>query len=106
MCKADFEYRQMKINRSTMQDIIKVVAPGEYGYNSQLVKVCDDHGNFVIYYSRKNKCFYSLAKPESGCRNSYYGDIYHVKHLLRQGYLKYKDFTKYGLRLVGFNKGV
>ena len=43
---------------------------------------------------------YSIVKPDiRGCQGTYFGDINHVKHLMRQGYWS-ASLTEYGKKLM------
>ena len=55
-------------------------------------------GNWDIYADNKGT-LYSIARPNSGAGNSYFGDCDHVKYLMRKGYF-HDTLTPYGRQLM------
>ena len=66
----------------------------------KLRKFADGSGNFDIYYDPSMNCFMSIAKPGSGCTNSYFGDKMHIIRCLRNGWIDRHMITKYGRRIL------
>ena len=66
----------------------------------KLRKVATTNTNWDIYYNAEKGYLESIAKPDSGARDSIFGDVAHVRNLYKKGSLKWKDFTKYGRRLA------
>lgn len=88
--KLNYELKQMKTNAEIMPDCI--------GHN--LVKVIQEPANFCIYYNAKQNYFYSIAKTTSGCINTCFGGIDHVKSLIKSGSYKKAWLTKYGRKIL------
>ena len=55
-------------------------------------------GNWDIYADKENR-LYSIARTGSGCGNTHFGDINHIKHLMRQGCWN-DELTEYGKKLM------
>ena len=56
---------------------------------------CD---NWDLYADAKGH-IYSIARPDSGASNSSFGDVRHIKNLMRQGYFS-DTLTDYGKILM------
>lgn len=54
--------------------------------------------NWDIYADKKG-ALYSIARPNSGCGSTIFGDCNHVKNLIRQGYFS-DTLTEYGRQLM------
>ena len=54
--------------------------------------------NFDIYADNKGT-LYSIPRKGSGCRGTYFGDVNHIRHLMRQGYFS-GTLTLYGLKMM------
>lgn len=54
--------------------------------------------NWDIYADKKGT-LYSIARPESGASNSYFGDCNHIRNLMRKGYFT-DTLTTYGAELM------
>ena len=54
--------------------------------------------NWDIYADEKGN-LYSIARKGSGCEGTYYGDIRHIKHLMRTGHW-HDTLTPYGFKLM------
>ena len=54
--------------------------------------------NWDIYASKRGT-LYSIPRPGSGCRGTFYGDTNHIRHLMRQGYFS-DTLTEYGRQLM------
>ena len=54
--------------------------------------------NWDIYADEKGT-LYSIARPQSGCGSTIFGDKNHVKNLIRQGYFS-DTLTEYGRQIM------
>lgn len=54
--------------------------------------------NWDIYADERGT-LYSIARPGSGAQSSYFGDVNHVKNLIRAGHF-WHTLTEYGRRLM------
>lgn len=54
--------------------------------------------NWDIYADKKG-ALYSIARPNSGCGSTFFGDCNHIKALIRQGYF-HDTLTEYGRQLM------
>ena len=88
----EYELRQQKINAYEMPDCMK-------WENKNMRKVVRENSNWEIY-TADMKHFYSIAKPDSGCRSSYFGDVYHIRKLMRDDHIKPSQLTRLGRRLM------
>lgn len=61
-----------------------------------------DRGNWWTVYDEERNTFYSVAKPDSGAHDSWYGDMFHVKKLLRTGLMKIEELTEEGKEILGY----
>lgn len=50
-------------------------------------------------YANDHGTLYSIARPGTGCKNSYFGDVNHIRHLMRSGYW-HDTLTSYGFSLM------
>lgn len=50
-------------------------------------------------YANKEGTLYSIARPNSGCGNSYFGDKNHIKRLIKQGLFS-DTLTEYGRQIM------
>ena len=66
-----------------------------------LRKVADGDGNFDYYYYPKYNYFMSIAKPESGCKDSVFGKKDHMKKMIFTGRINSHSITKYGRKVLG-----
>lgn len=89
MFSAKIELKQMHIDASHGPDCL-----------GKLRKIENGSSNFDIYYDTANNFFMSIAKPNSGCISSFYGDSKHIKKALRNGWIKEHGLTKFGRRLI------
>ena len=88
-----YEMRQMKINAYQMPDCIE-----------KKRKLTQDDSNWCLYYDTQWGCIESIAKPESGCSDSYWAcDLGEIKRRIVCGLIPWKNVTKYGRRLLGLN---
>lgn len=79
---------QMKVRATTQPNCI-----------GDLRKLADGESNWDYYVNRRGIC-YSVAKPNSGCDTTYYGDLRYVSKALREGWIKKYQLTKLGRRLL------
>ncbi len=59
----------------------------------------DDFCDNWDIYADTNGRLYSIPRKGSGCQGTHYGDINHVKNLMRQGYFR-DTLTPYGFELM------
>lgn len=59
----------------------------------------DNFTNNWDIYTDKKGTLYSIARPGTGCRGSYFGDVNHIKNLIRQGYFK-DTLTQIGVEMM------
>lgn len=52
-------------------------------------------------YATEDGTLYSIARNGSGCRNTYFGDVNHIRHLMREGYWS-STLTPYGFKLMNY----
>lgn len=55
----------------------------------------DNYSSNFDYYMKEDGTIYSIPRKESGCRGTYFGDVNHIKRLIRQGHF-HNTFTTYG----------
>ena len=89
MFAPEFELKQMHINAASMPLCI-----------GKLRKVAHAKSNWEYYYATDKKCFLSVAKPESGARTSYFGNMSYMRRYIMRGGIRPADLTKYGRRLL------
>lgn len=87
-----YNIKQNHINALEMPDCMK------HG-NKNLRKVAREASNWEIY-TDDMKHFYSIAKPGSGCQSSYFGDVAHLRRLMRDDHLQPGQLTRLGRRLL------
>ena len=92
MFSKEFELEQMKIDAYVMPDCI-----------GNLRKIATQNSNWEIYYNTKYHFCESVAKTNSGARNSVYGNISYIYKQLKTGHIKKSQLTKYGRRLLEEN---
>lgn len=51
-------------------------------------------------YADKDGYLYYIANFGTGCKSGGFGDCYHVKHLIKQGYFNPTQLTAYGRNLM------
>lgn len=86
-----YEMRQMKINALVMPDCI-----------GKKRKLTQDDSNWCLYYDTQWGCIESIAKPESGCKDSYWAcGLDEIRRRVLCGLIPWKNVTKYGRRLLG-----
>ena len=88
----EYHHRQQKINAYEMPLCMKWD-----GRNMR--KVVVEGSNWEIY-TDDMRHFWSIAKPDSGCRDSYFGDVAHIRKLMRQDHIKPGQLTRLGRRLM------
>ena len=72
----------------------------------ELFATDDSAHGWDIYYSAKadadpyTGCLLSIAKPGSGGEGTYFGDLNHVRYLMRNGWW-HLEFTPLGRKLMG-----
>lgn len=54
-------------------------------------------------YADKNGTLYSIPRNGSGCSGTYFGDVNHIKNLMRKGHFS-DTLTIYGLKMM-YQKG-
>jgi len=82
------EFHQMKLRATPQPSCI-----------GDLRKIADGDSNWDFYVNRRCTC-YAVAKPDSGCDTTYYGDLRYVSRALREGWIKKHQLTKLGRRLL------
>jgi len=86
-----YEMRQMKINAYQMPDCI-----------GKKRKLTQDDSNWCLYYDAQWGCIESIAKPESGCKDSYWAcGLDEIRRRVVSGLIPWKNVTKYGRRVMG-----
>lgn len=94
------DYYIYKPMRATMPATIGNNYIKEYGYRGNLYKISENVGNWDIYTDSEHVYMFSIAKPGTGCRCSQYGDIRHIRRMIREGHIKKSELTKLGRKLL------
>lgn len=63
-----------------------------------LHKITESVGNWDIYTD--GKYMYSIAKPGSQANDSQYGDIRHIRRMIREGHIERSELTRLGRHLL------
>ena len=63
-----------------------------------LHKITESVGNWDIYTDGKH--MYSVAKPFTGAEDTQYGDIRHIKRMIKEGHIERSELTKLGRHLL------
>lgn len=67
-------------------------------------KLTQDDSNWCLYYDTQWRCIQSIAKPESGCKDSYWAcGLDEIRRRVLCGLIPWKNVTKYGRRVLGLN---
>lgn len=89
MFNKEFELKQMHIDAYVMPDCI-----------GHLRKIASKNSNWDLYYNARLNCCESIAKHNSGARDSVYGNLSYIYKQLRTGILKKSQLTKYGIKIL------
>lgn len=74
----------------------------------ELFATSDSPYGWDIYYSAKadadpyTGCLFSIAKPGSGGVGTFFGDMNHIRYLMRNGWWS-SEFTPLGRKLMGLS---
>jgi len=96
------------MNNSTAKNILETyeLYGRQESYYAPLELFATSDGSWDIYYSAKADaspycgCLLSIAKPGSGGRGTYYGDLNHIRYLMRNGWW-HDELTPLGKKLMG-----
>lgn len=88
-----------KKNYKSIYEPMRAVMPATIRKDGKnLHKITESVGNWDIYTD--GKYMYSVAKPFTGAGDTQYGDIRHIKRMIKEGHIERSELTKLGRRLL------
>lgn len=88
-----------KKNYKSIYEPMRATTPGIITRDGKnLYKITESLGNWNIYTDKKY--MYSIAKPGTGAEDSQYGDIRHIRQMIREGHIKRSELTRLGRKLL------